>query len=131
MPEREITLTTVASLLDGEAILARVLSLPGVSMLGATDAKIETGLEKRALGFLRELPVAELHQHGGEPEPRIIEIELALSPPKRHSNWSEEVILKFPVVHWKHGSGTTLARVPALDLTVLIEDTEILEKRIT
>jgi hypothetical protein len=99
MSDREFTLTSLACVLESEAIFAEALGITGVSTLGDAEATIAGGLQKRAQQFLGDRAVAELHQWGGEIEPRVTEVAVELAPPKRHLAWSEPIQLKFPAVH--------------------------------
>jgi len=121
---------TISCALDGEHVFVQPLSVAGVSVLADRDAATETLIEKRALQFLRALPAAQLHAHGGELDLRVTETQIELPPPKRHVAWATPVVVNYAVLAWRHGSGITLARVPALDLTILIENPERFDTRV-
>jgi ATP-dependent Clp protease ATP-binding subunit ClpC len=131
MPDREFTLTLIASALDDDFVLLQPLSLSGVSLLNTTGARIAPLMRNRVQTALRSVPASELHAQGGELDVRVTSAEVELTPPRRHPAWQQPVVARFSVVVWKHGSGMVIARAPALELTIIVDREERLAARLS
>ncbi|MGM0488344.1 MAG: AAA family ATPase [Planctomycetota bacterium] len=127
MPRIDFQLPTVICRLDNDHCLGTLLSLPEVTAYGPNAQKVPREVARIAGSVFPKLTLLELHRHriGGDFEVRTFTIEL---PPPPARFWTNPLSICFHAVCWEHENQAAVAYVPILDIHVVSQRPEELDK---
>jgi ATP-dependent Clp protease ATP-binding subunit ClpA len=119
MADFEFPVWSVRQVLDHRLLLAEGLGYHEVARLGCKKERVHDHLRRNLKRLIEATPLAALYrrQIGEAPTVERVEVMLDQSPDK--GLWREPLTLHFPIVRWRHPSGTELAFVPALGIEVV------------
>ena len=119
MPSHDFTFHLIASTLENETRLGRVLFYPEVSAYEHREDRLRSALRELTVAEIQELPLLELHRRHAAGTPELHEMVVEIAPPRHAPAWETPVRLRFHAVCWRHGEAAAIGYVPALDIEVV------------
>jgi ATP-dependent Clp protease ATP-binding subunit ClpA len=104
------------------------LFYPEVSALGRKVDRLLTEIERGVSWVITHENAAALYRRRAAGAPQVRQVRIELEAPHKAQTWSQSVELDFHVITWTHGETALLAYVPTLDIEVLAESEEHLQK---
>jgi len=119
MPSHDFTFHVIASTLENETRLGRVLFYPEVSAYEQRGDRLRSVLRELTVAEIKALPFLELHRRHVAGTPELHETIVEIAPPGHGPAWETPVRLRFHAVCWRHGEAAAIGYVPALDIEVV------------
>ena len=119
--------------LDGEElVLAQPLGLPQLARLGSNPTQARRHLRPHWQGWLKSADATSLARIAWIANPTSRMLGFDITPPKllRTDCWQKPLHLKFLVIEWLSVSGTYVAHLPEITLTVLANSAAELQERL-
>lgn len=133
MPEQQFHISTLTHSLGNGLELVEAPGVPGVSCVGNQAGRAGVGLRTKLAQLFQPGETAqlrELHRLCAGREAWTLEVGLTLEPPKRQTNWTEPVNLRFDAVAWKEAEDVYVGMLPALGVRVLAAKPEQIPNRL-
>jgi ATP-dependent Clp protease ATP-binding subunit ClpC len=113
--------------LDSGERLLLPLFFPEISAVGRNVEKLIEEVHRGAAWIVQHEVAGDLHRRRPAATPQVRSTQIELAPPRGNAAWTRPVEMAFPTLVWPHGAAV-IAYVPALDIEVVAEDEEQLQK---
>ena len=105
---------------ETDSLLGELLYFPEVTALGDRERGCLGSLVATAKRLLEDTDALDLHRRHGPDTVSVQSLTLRVQPPRGDALWQQPIDLQLEVAQWRHGDLATVARVPALDLEVVV-----------
>ncbi len=128
MPALPFRVETVDLTLDDGGRLLLPLFYPEVSAIGRNLERLTDEIHRGVAWIVANDGPVTLYRRRPTEAPQVRQVRIELDSPHTDVCWTQPVELVFHVITWAHGEDAVIAYVPALDIEVVAEDEEQLQK---